>query len=255
MKDNRMIIKDAEARTRERREIEEAPKPELYKLAQFRNVEARLYEAPAVNENQVNRVNSEFLPRGAAEKRLEDRIQEGRVARAEIERKMEDARYIAARPTTPRKEITPKATETARLAPRSQADFIQRNKAKALAMMPRRQEEERDTSKHTSFGRVPDYLQQRNAQWEDEKEERRRRAPDPNCPPGMKLMPEDERLDTLEVLHASKSETMKQLQGLPFVIETPSLKRRQGLLEDKLREIDHAISLFSKTKVFIARDT
>ena len=103
----------------------------------------------------------------------------------------------------------------------------------------------------TNYGKVPDYLQQRNAQWEEEKEERKRRAPDPNCPPGMKLMPESERLETLEVLHQSKTEAMKQLQAMPFVIETPSLKRKQSQLEDKLREIEHAIGLFSKTKVFV----
>jgi hypothetical protein len=257
MRDNLNIIKEAEARTRERREMEEAPKPELYKMAQFRGVESRVYEAPAVNENHLNRpVNTDYLPRGAAEKRLEDRIQEGRAARVELERKMEDARYLAARPTTPRKEITPKATETARLAPRTNTNFISRNRAKALTMAPRRADDDdgADGAKHTNFGRVPEYLEQRKAQWEEEKEERRRRAPDPTCPPGMKLMPEAERLETLDVLHASRAETMKQLQALPFVIETPSLKRKQGMLEDKMREIEHAIGLFSKPKVFIARD-
>ena len=254
MRDNRLIIKYTEARTRERREQDEAPKPELYKLAQFRNVETRLYEPAPVNENQLNRSNSEFMQRGAAEKRLEDRVQEGRAARAEIERKMEDARYLAARPTTPRKEITPKSTEVAKLAPRSNADFIRRNRANALAMVPNNRraiDDDKEQSKPANYGKVPDYLQQRNAQWEEEKEERKRRAPDPNCPPGMKLMPESERLETLEVLHQSKTEAMKQLQAMPFVIETPSLKRKQSQLEDKLREIEHAIGLFSKTKVFV----
>lgn len=62
------------------------------------------------------------------------------------------------------------------------------------------------------------------------------------------------RQDTLEILHTSKVEALKQLQALPFVIETPSLKRRQQSLEDKLREIEKAIILFSKPKVYIANE-
>jgi Calmodulin-binding len=70
----------------------------------------------------------------------------------------------------------------------------------------------------------------------------------------MMLMPEEERLDTLEILKASKVEALKQLQALPFVIETPSLIRKQSMLENKLQEIDNAMNLFNKPKVYIARE-
>ena len=110
------------------------------------------------------------------------------------------------------------------------------------------------SGKHQDFGKVPEYLEQRKAQWEEEKEEIRRRKPDPNCPAGMMLMPEEERLDTLEILKASKVEALKQLQALPFVIETPSLIRKQSMLENKLQEIDNAMNLFNKPKVYIARE-
>jgi hypothetical protein len=173
----------------------------------------------------------------------------------ELERKLAEARAISEQPLTPRKSSVPKATETAKLAPRSNADFIERNRVKALAMVPRqRAEKYEEDAIHEEYGRVPSYLEQRKAKWEEEKEEARRRAPDPNCPPGMTLMPEEERLNTLEVLHKSRQEAMRQLQALPFVLETPSLKRKQAMLEEKLREIDSAVAIFSKQKVFVARD-
>ena len=102
--------------------------------------------------------------------------------------------------------------------------------------------------------KVPTYLEQRKAQWEEEKEEVRRRAPDPNCPKGMCLMPEEERLDTLDTLYASRTDALKQLQAMPFVIETPSLKRKQQVLEGKLREIENALVLFNRPKVYIAKE-
>jgi hypothetical protein len=38
------------------------------------------------------------------------------------------------------------------------------------------------------------------------------------------------------------------------VIETPSQKRRQADLEAKLREIENALVLFNKPKVYIAKE-
>lgn len=47
---------------------------------------------------------------------------------------------------------------------------------------------------------VPDYLVSRQEEWEREETRRKAEAPDPSCPPGMKLMPEDDRLQTLRQL-------------------------------------------------------
>lgn len=54
--------------------------------------------------------------------------------------------------------------------------------------------------KHTQ---VPEYLVSRQEEWEREAERRKAEAPDPSCPPGMKLMPEEDRLQTLRQLQVS----------------------------------------------------
>jgi hypothetical protein len=140
------------------------------------------------------------------------------------------------------------------LAPPTNADFITKNRTKAITMVAPRREDDRVSSKHEEYGRVPEYLQERKAKWAELEEETRRKLPDPNCPPGMCLMPEEERLNTLKVLNESKEEAMTQLRRLPFVIDTPSMKKKQDYLETKLREIDNALSIFSKTKVYVALD-
>lgn len=221
------------------------------------------YDSQFSDENEFNNntgarsvSSSHFVKKGVDAKRREELTKMRHAARAELELKMEDARWIADRPLTPRKAAVPKSNEVASLAPRSNADFISRNRAKALCLVPPplKHKDGAEPELHEDFGKVPTYLEERKARWAEEKEEVRKRAPDPNCPKGMTLMPEAERVSTLEVLRVSKDEATKLLAKMPFVIETPSLKKRHSDLEAKLREIENAIALFSKSKVYIALD-
>ena len=41
---------------------------------------------------------------------------------------------------------------------------------------------------------------------------------------------------------------------MPMVLETISARKKQEVFENKLKEIENAISIFKKPKVFIARD-
>lgn len=294
MKENRAMLRQQQVKMREDRVDASRPHKELYKLQQFRDVKPRLYDisnksgkgpettAPSSSrsngggddsyyadpnednyggntsndftEEEISR--SHFVRKGADARRREELKLVSQDARKELEAKIEDARWIANRPDTPRKGPTPKSNELGVLAPRGQSDFITRNRAKALTLVPPKMAE-RNPSRgdlHEEFGKVPEYLEERKAKWAKEKEDMKKRMPDPSCPPGMTLMPEEERLSTLEVLKGSKEEASKQLAKMPFVIETPSLKKRHSELEAKLREIENAIALFSKTKVYIALD-
>ena len=69
----------------------------------------------------------------------------------------------------------------------------------------------------------------------------------------MCLMPDAERVQTLQVLQQSKEDALQQLRRMPFVIETPSMRKKQENLENKLREIDNAVAIFSKDKVYVAK--
>ena len=256
MKENMRELRQTQVVMRDKKDEESRPAKELYKLSQFKDVESRLYEA---SERQTGRrpsmENKEFLSKGVSENRRDKLAIESRMQRLELEKKMEEAKHFSsAKPTTPRKQSL--HTETAALAPPSNTDFVSRNKVKALTMVaPTRGNSEKDRGdvRHEDFGRVPEYLEERKARWAEEESERRRRAPDPNCPPGMCLMPESERLGTLEVLQKSKNEALDQLRRMPFVIGTPTQKKRQEFLEAKLREIDNAIGIFSKDKVYVAK--
>jgi hypothetical protein len=248
-KENRKDIVAIQQRNRQQKEDLERQKKEPFKLSQFQNVEPKLYEE-RINEDRPNFNN--FLTRNESQKRLERLAEERRLQRVELMAKLDNDNFDE-KPISPRKPSVPKANECSRPERRnSGANFIQINKVKAQTMDPPKKEKENEEHRHESYGKVPEYLEQRKAMWAEEQEEMRRRAPDPNCPPGMRLMPENERMSTLEVLMRSKEEAQRAFNNLPFITETVSLRKKKNDLEMKLREIDHAIGLFNKPKVYVA---
>ncbi|KAH9156282.1 hypothetical protein AeRB84_001821 [Aphanomyces euteiches] len=136
-------------------------------------------------------------------------------------------------------------------------DYISTNAWHVIQKSPKRLEpslaEVRDAEarRHRSFGEVPAYIQARKAAWAKEEEERRAKMPDPDCPPGMVLLPEEERLSTLATLHESLEHVRRQMLALPLRIETLSQIRRKEAIEAKMQEIEDAIKVFDKPKVFM----
>lgn len=259
MRENVKEMRLAQMRIKAKKDEDTRPVKPLYKLAQFKDVESRLYEEPMQVDHGSRRASfesKEFLTRGQSERRREDLARESRAIRNELEIKMEEERMLREKPLTPRKPSVPRANELAQLAGPSDADFINRNRVDAIiTKAPRgRRDDEDKPAKHQDFGRVPQYLEDRKARWAEEQEDIRRRMPDPDCPRGMRIMPDSERLQTLDVLEQSREEALQQLRRLPFVIETPSMRKKQEYLEGKLREIDNALSIFSKPKVYVADD-
>lgn len=252
MRDNLKEIRFIEEKNREERELnlERESSKTVFKLSQFKDVEARLYE---INETNVPKVGN-FLIKNQMKKRQQDIAEENRQIRDSLDAKMDEARYYAQNPESPRKQATHR--ETAKLAVRKDIDFITQNRIRnQIAATSKKKDEEIITAKHKEFGKVPEYLVMRNKKLVEDELEMERRKPDPDCPFGMCLMHEEERLSTLDTLCCSKTEITNKLNSLPFIIETPSLIKNKSDMEMKLREIDKAISLFNKTKVYVRLQT
>jgi len=103
-------------------------------------------------------------------------------------------------------------------------------------------------------GEVPVYLQQRKKRWEEEERIRQMNMPDEDCPNGMQLMPDEERVETLNVLQSSLEDTKQTLFSMPLTVNTISATKKKNALEAKLKEIEDAIKIFNRPKVFIASD-
>lgn len=103
-------------------------------------------------------------------------------------------------------------------------------------------------------GKVPKYLKVRQDQWKQEEAERIANMPDPSVPAGHALMPRDEQRQTLANLQTSQAELLTQLNALPVRVDTLRVKTTKAELERKLAEIEDAIKIFSRPKVFVKLD-
>ncbi|XP_071339632.1 enkurin domain-containing protein 1 [Trachinotus anak] len=100
-------------------------------------------------------------------------------------------------------------------------------------------------------GQVPQYLEERKEQWRKEEEERKRNTPDPTIPAGHTLMPESERQETLKSLKETHRSLVTELLSLPLKADNLSFRSRQAQLDCRLSEIEEAIKIFSREKVYI----
>ena len=64
-------------------------------------------------------------------------------------------------------------------------------------------------------------------------------------------MAEEERLQTLEDLLASKKATNNLLEKLPIAVKSLKMQDYKKSLEEKLNKLERAIETFSKKKVYV----
>ncbi|KFO04470.1 Enkurin domain-containing protein 1, partial [Balearica regulorum gibbericeps] len=125
----------------------------------------------------------------------------------------------------------------------------------ALAELLEQKHREQEEYNAKQKGHVPQYLLERKELWRRQMEERLQNLPDPDTPPGHTMMPEGERLETLGDLKRSQEQLIKDLVMLPVRADTLSVQKRRVELERKLSQIEEAIKIFSRPKVFIKLDS
>ena len=132
-------------------------------------------------------------------------------------------------------------------------DFISQNKGALRNMKSKKLDKQKEQlfKEKENYGKLPRYLLQRKLQLAEDYERRREDARMALAPPGTRVMPEDERLRTLEMLESNKLEVEKHLKLLPFVVETPSQIKAKTTLENRLKEIEDAERMFSRPIVYV----
>lgn len=126
--------------------------------------------------------------------------------------------------------------------------------AASAAVRRKREEEARQRERWLTkeeYGKVPRYLQNIKVGLARQHAEKQAAKEAALVPPGMRIMPEEERLEMLGILDESRQDTETKLQALPFLIETPSQKAHKTGLERRLQEIEEANKVFSRAKVLV----
>lgn len=134
-------------------------------------------------------------------------------------------------------------------------DFLRENKLGAVApVRPPRQAQPDDGDKYLKkkdFGRVPTYLLERKLELVEQHEADLRAREAAMIPAGMRVLSDEERLETLYALQRNKAEVERSIQALPLRIETHSQIRWRDDLERRMREVDEGIKVFSRPKVLV----
>ncbi|KAI9558474.1 hypothetical protein GHT06_015261 [Daphnia sinensis] len=110
------------------------------------------------------------------------------------------------------------------------------------------------TQRSHKLGAIPKYLTNRKAEWANLEEEKLKNMPDPDCPMGHVVMPESERLETLNRLQKSQLELNEEFNSLPLSKDSLRIRRKKEDLEKQLIKVEEGIRVLSKPKVFVRLD-
>jgi hypothetical protein len=115
----------------------------------------------------------------------------------------------------------------------------------------------KDKPRHSAFGKVPSYLQNRKAEWLEKEllDKEALEKEQSGVPPGHVLMEEEDRLQMLKTLSVKMDDVLYQLRRLPIARRTASIEAKRERLESELGETEEAIETFSKEKVYVLLDS
>jgi hypothetical protein len=88
-------------------------------------------------------------------------------------------------------------------------------------------------------------------QWRADMLAEKNTPPEARCPPGMRLMSEDEKTESIASLNAQREEIEEGLARRPLIVESQTLMRRFKEMEDQLDEIDQGAEKLKKKYVFV----
>lgn len=155
------------------------------------------------------------------------------------------------------KPTVPLRTQQGKLKrPAGKRDYLAENRAQAKEA-PKKFSEKAAAKKFTDkncYGRVPEYILQRKLEMLQKVEQDKIAAEQAKIPAGMRVMSEEERLETLGILKGNAKKVEGALAKLPLRVELPSMVKKEKTLRAKLQEIEDAIQIFNKKTVFVSLD-
>jgi len=133
---------------------------------------------------------------------------------------------------------------------RENIDIVKENK------VPKRYKSKQEITNdyHKDYGKTPEYLKQYKLEDERRKEYENLLKEQATYPKGTRLLPESERLQTLNDLIASKKEIENIIERMPITNRSMAISEKKEELLNKIDDLNKAIEMFSKKKVFVKID-
>ncbi len=158
-------------------------------------------------------------------------------------------------PAGPPPASSSRSTSAPHERPQPARDIVAKNKlAAGTPGRPPRPTKEDEGAKYRQkkdLGQVPDYLLRRKVENIEKAEAEARAKEAALIPPGLRLVPEEERMETLRILQANKAELERAIWALPLKIETLGQRKRKEALDERMQEIEQGLQIFSRPKVLV----
>ena len=234
---NRMKIKQAKRERKERKEKEkqvEEGKKDFFKRwhSKYDHVESRFNSN---SKREPKKKQTEFLRRGSGEMMIEPKE---RTEKVRSKPRIPSTQDLLSRPSSRRSK--------------NEVNYIEQNR-EAARFTPRGTRREVSPPKvkprELKQGAIPAYLTRRKNEWAHQLQ--RERNMDPDCPPGMVLMKESDRISKIHSISIEIERTKNLLTTVPLNFRVPSVKRKKMALETKLRHLESELKRFMRPKVYV----
>ncbi|ORX52123.1 hypothetical protein BCR36DRAFT_411573 [Piromyces finnis] len=235
-KENYMRIKLQEQAYKEKKMMEAIPKPQPFKLKQFSNVSSKI-STRRTSPNESRITSGMTTPKNAsaaakaAELNMMDELQE-RFNQLNLLKTHSNDNY-------------------------RNKNFIKENKIsiqKKIQQKNTPKKETKELHRKTKIGTIPQYLINRKQKWQEEQRKIMEKEQQGYIPEDMMVLPETDRLETLEYLNKNKTIILDEIRKFPITSETLRIKTRKKELTDKIEEIDKAIEMFSQKRVLVMKE-
>lgn len=240
MAQHKKLLKEQQQRNREAQDLGNTkPQKSVCMQQKYSNIHSRVMES---RERQPSLVTAFLKKREPQEAPADDEENQ--------QEEDEDVLNFSSHAHVPLHSFPDKSSEA------SSKNFVRDNALAAARTAAKRQIRQAPAQfvQKKEYGKVPDYLKERKSRAREAQERILREEEEGRVPPGMVLMPEDERVETLALLRVKQGEVEAQLRHLPLKIETMGQRQRLADLEKALEDINNAISTFSKERVLISAD-
>lgn len=206
--------------------------PSMKKMSQFKNIPSRVFASDNFRNNPLG-------------------LSLGLTEQSPI---IEDDDSVSYQPSIA--SSTMSSTTNASASTKNYLALNKQNTMKPRLKPPPSAEKHNQKQRHGSYGKVPVYVRKRK---EELAEQERIRYLEENpvdvAPDGMMLLCEQDRLETLSLFRQKEDNIQKELDSLSITGDSLKLKRRRDKLGAAMREINDAINIFSREKVYVQKPT
>lgn len=256
LKENCKRLRDIQAKAKQK-SAEKLPLQPIRALNKYSNVQPKIstvFNAHCTKDKfDIRQRGDVGLPRTAGPYRTQAPLSPCLSAKSDNHRSLHH--YKSLPQLNPTRESNKVSEHSSNARRREEEDFLYHKSSQDHSSL--RNKEKCDTKSEAKHrpGQIPSYLTERKKQWELERERQLKLIEEASIPAGHTLLPDEERLETLELLKKNHEELLQSLASLPVRNDTLRLQHYKDDLEHQLAKVEEGIKIFSKPKVLIKNET